>query len=93
MRKRKTNVLLYILSLKWLAVGPVLFYKKCVSPLLPRRCPYYPSCSTYMLHSISRHGLIKGGALGLARLVRCTPFAKGGLDPVPYRKGDYKWLY
>lgn len=70
-----------------------MFYKKCISPLLPSVCLYYPSCSTYMLESIRKHGIFKGVALGVKRLLRCNPAAKGGFDPVPEKKGDYKWLY
>jgi putative membrane protein insertion efficiency factor len=93
MRKKRTSVLKYILTLRWLFAAPVLFYKKCVSPFLPSRCPYYPTCSSYMLESISRHGPVIGVFYGIWRLLRCNPFTKGGLDPVPFKKGDYKWVY
>ncbi len=73
---------------------PVRFYKKCISPLLPHMCIYTPSCSTYMLEALEEHGAVKGLALGVKRLCRCVPWAKGGLDPVPDNpKGDMKWLF
>lgn len=58
-------------------------YKKFISPLKPRTCRYYPSCSEYMLQAIERLGLIKGLGYGLYRILRCNPFSKGGYDPVP----------
>lgn len=93
MRKKRHNSFLYIISLRWLLELPILFYKKCVSPLLVSRCGYYPSCSTYMLDCLRRHGVVVGLFLGTKRLFRCTPLSKGGYDPVPDKKGDYKWLY
>ncbi len=56
-----------------LLIGLVNVYKKFISPILPPTCRYYPTCSRYIL------GLI----MGLARILRCNPFIKGGVDPVP----------
>ena len=93
MKRKKRSKLLYLLSFRWLLELPVLFYKKCMSPLMPSVCIYYPSCSTYMLESIREFGL-KGVFVGLKRLLRCTPRHDGGYDPVPVnRKGDIKWLF
>ncbi len=93
MKKKKRNGLVYFLSFKWLLELPILFYKKCLSPLMPSVCIYYPSCSTYMLESVRQFGL-KGVFMGLKRLLRCTPAHDGGYDPVPVnRKGDIKWLF
>ena len=47
------------------------------------KCPYYPTCSTYGLEAVKKHGAIKGGALTAWRIIRCNPFSKGGYDPVP----------
>jgi putative membrane protein insertion efficiency factor len=52
-------------------------------PEVFRVCIYYPSCSQYTYEAIEKHGLIKGGIMGTARIVRCNPFAEGGYDPVP----------
>ncbi|HLD03427.1 MAG TPA: membrane protein insertion efficiency factor YidD [Candidatus Dojkabacteria bacterium] len=48
-----------------------------------RVCIYYPSCSEYTYQAIDKHGLIKGGVMGVARILRCNPFNEGGHDPVP----------
>jgi len=71
---------------------PVLFYKKCISPLLPNVCKFYPSCSSYMMDAIKKRGLV-GVCLGIYRILRCNPISKGGYDPVKGRKRDYRWLY
>ena len=62
-------------------------YKRVFSPMLHSfgvsRCVYLPTCSEYAHIAISRYGLVKGTGLALARIARCNPLAKGGLDPVP----------
>ena len=58
-------------------------YQLVVSPLLPPTCRYYPSCSSYGLQAIEKWGVVKGLWLSLHRLLRCHPWASGGLDPVP----------
>jgi len=64
-------------------LGLIRFYKKYISPLLPDMCKYYPTCSMYTYEAIVKYGVIKGGALGVWRILRCNPFSKGGYDPVP----------
>lgn len=72
----------------------IYIYKFLISPLLPKSCIYYPTCSTYMLQSIKEHGIIKGIWLGTKRLFRCTPRHDGGLDLVPINiKGEHKWIF
>lgn len=58
-------------------------YKRLISPLLPPSCRFYPTCSDYAYEAIEKHGLLKGGRLAIWRVLRCNPFCKGGLDPVP----------
>ena len=62
---------------------PVIAYRRWVSPAIPNRCRFYPSCSAYTLEALSRHGPVRGIWLGLRRLGRCHPFHPGGYDPVP----------
>ncbi|MDH5526398.1 MAG: membrane protein insertion efficiency factor YidD [Nitrospirota bacterium] len=66
-------------------MGLIRVYQRALSPLLAPRCRFYPSCSHYAHESLSRHGLIKGLALTLWRLLRCHPFHPGGYDPPPTR--------
>lgn len=67
-----------------LLIGLVRFYQKYISPLFPPSCRYQPTCSSYMIEALQKHGL-KGFLMGLARIGRCHPFVDGGLDPVPDR--------
>ncbi|MDY7087524.1 MAG: membrane protein insertion efficiency factor YidD [Actinomycetota bacterium] len=61
----------------------VVAYRRYVSPVLPARCRFYPSCSAYAQEALSRHGAVKGTGLTVWRLLRCHPFHPGGYDPVP----------
>ncbi len=61
----------------------VKVYQKCISPLFPPSCRYYPTCSHYAIQSLEKYGPIKGSFLTIRRILRCHPFHKGGYDPVP----------
>jgi uncharacterized protein len=65
------------------AVAPIVAYQRAISPLLAPRCRFLPSCSCYAREAILRHGLVKGTARALWRLLKCHPFHPGGYDPVP----------
>ncbi len=58
-------------------------YSKYISPLFPRTCRFYPTCSMYAKQAITEFGALKGGLLTIFRILRCNPFFKGGYDPVP----------
>jgi len=66
-------------------VAPLRLYRLLISPLLPRSCRFEPSCSTYTVDAVLRHGVARGGWLALRRLLRCHPACAGGYDPVPAR--------
>jgi len=63
-------------------------YQYTISPLLGRRCKYYPSCSNYAIGALREHGVVRGLGLASWRLLRCNPFSYGGYDPVPQRHGS-----
>jgi uncharacterized protein len=65
-----------------LACAPIVVYQKLVSPALPRRCKYEPTCSRYALQAIGRYGVLRGLVLAGWRLLRCNPWSYGGYDPV-----------
>ena len=62
---------------------PIIAYRRWVSPALPARCRFYPSCSAYALEAVAVHGAWRGLRLAVWRLLRCQPFHPGGYDPVP----------
>jgi putative membrane protein insertion efficiency factor len=66
-----------------IAVLPLRFYKRFISPLLPPMCRFEPTCSVYAMNAIGKYGVIRGTWLGARRLARCHPFNPGGWDPVP----------
>jgi putative membrane protein insertion efficiency factor len=65
-----------------LVTAPIRLYQSVISPALPPRCKYEPSCSAYALSALRAHGLIRGTILAAWRLLRCNPFSHGGFDPV-----------
>ncbi|MCG6925840.1 MAG: membrane protein insertion efficiency factor YidD [Acidobacteria bacterium] len=58
-------------------------YRLLLSPVLGGHCRFWPSCSAYAQEAVERHGAVQGCDLALRRLLRCHPFAPGGVDPVP----------
>jgi putative membrane protein insertion efficiency factor len=62
---------------------PLRLYRVLISPALGPRCRYYPTCSAYAEEAVRGHGLVRGTALAVWRVLRCNPFSDGGYDPVP----------
>lgn len=73
--------------LRRLAVAPIRFYRRFLSPLKPPTCRFHPTCSAYGQEAILVHGLLRGLALTVWRILRCQPFCEGGYDPVPPPRG------
>jgi putative membrane protein insertion efficiency factor len=62
--------------------APIVVYQRVVSPGLPRRCRYEPTCSRYAVQAIEEYGILRGLVLAAWRLLRCNPWSLGGYDPV-----------
>lgn len=82
-------------AIRAVAVAPIVVYQRVLSPAIPRRCKYEPTCSRYAVEAIWRYGILKGLVLAGWRLLRCNPWSYGGYDPAeaqrvfPIRAG---WL-
>jgi putative membrane protein insertion efficiency factor len=72
--------------LAWPMILLVRVYQRVISPVLPPSCRFYPSCSAYAVEALQVHGLVRGSALTVWRLLRCAPWHPGGVDPVPPRR-------
>jgi len=55
------------------------FFKKVFNNKI---CRFYPTCSEYAYQAIKKYGVLKGGAKGFKRLLRCHPWNSGGYDPL-----------
>ncbi|MPR00135.1 membrane protein insertion efficiency factor YidD [Modestobacter sp. I12A-02628] len=64
-------------------VSAVRWYQRAVSPVLPPRCRFHPSCSAYAAEALEVHGAGRGSWLALVRLAKCAPWHPGGVDLVP----------
>lgn len=67
----------------------VRFYQIAISPYTPSSCRYTPTCSSYTVEALKKHGLIRGGWLAAKRIGSCHPWGGSGYDPVP-EKDDLK---
>lgn len=68
--------------LRWVVLAPVVFYQRFISPGIPRRCKYEPTCSRYAVDAVREYGILRGLVLAGWRLLRCNPWSYGGYDPV-----------
>ena len=62
--------------------APILLYQRFISPALPRRCKYEPTCSLYAAQALREFGILRGLVLATWRVLRCNPFSHGGYDPL-----------
>jgi len=72
-------------ALVTLFLAPIRLYQRFISPALPRRCKYEPTCSAYAVDAVRELGVIRGSILAAWRLLRCNPWSHGGWDPVSDR--------
>jgi uncharacterized protein len=65
-----------------IVLAPIVVYQRVISPAIPRRCKYEPTCSRYAVGAIREYGILRGLVLAGWRLLRCNPWSHGGYDPV-----------
>lgn len=69
-------------AMRMIATAPIELYRRVISPALPARCRYEPTCSRYAAQAIREFGILRGLVLAGWRLLRCNPWSHGGIDPV-----------
>jgi len=69
-------------AVRAVATAPIVVYQRMISPALPRRCKYEPTCSRYAIEAIRAYGILRGVVLAVWRVLRCNPWSDGGYDPV-----------
>jgi putative membrane protein insertion efficiency factor len=75
-----------VTALRAIVIAPIRLYQRAVSPALPRRCKYHPTCSQYAVQAVRRYGILRGVVLAAWRLLRCNPWSHGGVDFVEDQK-------
>lgn len=71
----------------------IRWYQLAISPMLPARCRFYPTCSSYAIEAVTVYGGIEGGWLAMKRLARCHPWGGSGVDFVPRPLKRYRYVY
>lgn len=69
-------------AVRVIVTAPIAVYQRAISPALPRRCKYEPTCSRYAIEAIRAYGILRGVVLAAWRVLRCNPLSDGGYDPV-----------
>jgi putative membrane protein insertion efficiency factor len=69
-------------AIRGLFLAPVRLYQRLISPFLPARCKYHPTCSAYAVDAVRDYGVMRGTVLAAWRLLRCNPWSDGGIDRV-----------
>jgi len=70
------------MAMTGILIGIIRLYQRFISPLLPRHCRFYPTCSEYSVLALQKYGWRKGGLLAIKRILKCHPFHPGGYDPI-----------
>ena len=79
--KQIYNIIIKTITFPFIIV--IKIYQVLISPLFPSSCRYMPTCSHYTAEALKKHGLFKGGWLGIKRISKCHPWGGSGHDPVP----------
>lgn len=68
--------------MKRLILGLIRGYKRIsfFQSIIFTGCRFYPTCSDYTYQAIEKYGILKGGFMGMHRILRCNPWNKGGID-------------
>ena len=71
--------------MKEILLSVLKIYKIVLSPIISTVFPYYgcrfwPTCSDYTYKAVETLGVVKGSFMGIKRVIRCSPFSKGGAD-------------
>ena len=69
-----------MIALRSVVLAPIRLYQRAISPVIPRRCKYHPTCSQYALDALREYGFVRGTILAGWRLLRCNPWSHGGVD-------------
>lgn len=69
--------------MKYIGIALIKFYQYVISPLYGPTCRFQPTCSSYGMEALRKHGFLKGGWLTIRRIGRCHPWGGSGYDPVP----------
>jgi putative membrane protein insertion efficiency factor len=70
-------------KVKAIFLKTIRLYQLVISPVLPKACRFYPSCSEYAWQAVNKFGSLKGAVLALKRVFRCHPWGDGGVDQIP----------
>src|SRR5262245_26163863 len=82
MNRRST----FVRALRELCLAPLHLYRRLVSPAIPNRCKYYPTCSTYAVQAVRELGVLRGTVVAAWRVARCNPWSDGGVDELADRR-------
>lgn len=79
-----SHILKYLKNFfSFLLILPIKFYQYFISPMTPPSCRHTPTCSSYAIEALRKHGPFAGLWLSMRRLSKCHPWGTSGYDPVP----------